>query len=339
MQAGVLLTSFVVLLTSGCADRTITLAYTPPRPADTLSSTLTVFRFADQRGNEGDHGDPFRVGGIYGGYGNRLSKVMVTQPWPPRLVSALVAEFRAAGVDAVGTDQLPVNPPVDRAWLEGDIRNFSTESRWGREAHVSALVRLRGPGGGVVVAKKIKAVVSGYNLNNFDTDILESLLNRAFAEFVRKVATDPDIRKELQRLPVVKLPPSSAESTSPTASSASDPVDSLILGSWETVGGRVGGVDDVTRVEFKQEGRQMKWRMFRKGWLTGVLTAQEASGLVRRTPDSGIDLNGKYDFSSPVNIVGQPVHYWFVRDGDILRGHEIVADGTRLPLMLKKVRY
>jgi hypothetical protein len=83
----------------------------------------------------------------------------------------------------------------------------------------------------------------------------------------------------------------------------------------------------------------MKWRMFRKGWLTGVLTAQEASGLVRRTPDSGIDLNGKYDFSSPVNIVGQPVHYWFVRDGDILRGHEIVADGTRLPLMLKKVRY
>ena len=99
---------------SGCADRVITLSYTPPLPSSTVSPRLTVFRLADQRGNEGDHADPLRVGGIYGGYGNRLAKVMVTQPWPPRLVSALVAEFRGAGVDAVGTDQLPLTRVVRR---------------------------------------------------------------------------------------------------------------------------------------------------------------------------------------------------------------------------------
>jgi len=145
-----------ILAMSGCADRVITLSYTPPPASSTVSPRLTVFRLADQRGNEGDHADPLRVGGIYGGYGNRLAKVMVTQPWPPRLLSALVAEFRGAGVDAVGTDQLPLNPPVDRAWLEGDLRNFSTESRWGRRAHISAIVRLRVPGGGIVVEKEIK---------------------------------------------------------------------------------------------------------------------------------------------------------------------------------------
>lgn len=335
-QAVVCLAVATILLTSGCADRTITLSYTPPRPAETVSSALTVFRFADQRGNEGDHGDPFRVGGIYGGYGNRLAKVMVTQPWPPRLVTALVAEFRAAGVDAIGTDQLPLNPPVDRAWLEGDIRNFSTESRWGREAHVSAVVRLRVPGGGVIVSKEINAAVPGYNLNNFDTEILESLLNRAFAEFVRKVATDSDIRQALRRLPVAQLPSSPTQSVSSKASFTSDTRYSWILGSWETAVG--GAADGTMRVEFKQDGPQIKWRMLRKGWLAGVLTEQEASGVLRQTLESGIDLNGKYDFSKPVNVVGQPVHCSFVRDGDILRGYELVTDGTQRPLVLKKVR-
>jgi FkbM family methyltransferase len=37
-------------------------------------------RFDDRRGTEGDDRDPYRVGGIYNGYGNRLAKVMVTQP-------------------------------------------------------------------------------------------------------------------------------------------------------------------------------------------------------------------------------------------------------------------
>jgi len=191
----------VALATIACSDRVITLSYTPPPPsAATEFTKLTVFRFADQRGNEGDHGDPLRVGGIYGGYGNRLAKVMVAQPWPPRLVSALVAEFRAQGVDASGIDQLPTTTPATRAWLEGDLRNFSTESRWGRRAHISAFVRLRAPSGETLVQKDIKADASGYGLGNFDAGILQDLLNEAFVRFVRNVATDPDIRAGLQRV-------------------------------------------------------------------------------------------------------------------------------------------
>src|SRR5437867_9394205 len=47
--------------------------------SDVCSSDLaiTVFRFVDARGDEGDKGDPLRVGGVYGGYGNRISKVKI----------------------------------------------------------------------------------------------------------------------------------------------------------------------------------------------------------------------------------------------------------------------
>ena len=342
-RAAVSLAVLAILATSGCADRVITLSYTPPPPSPAVSPRLTVFRWADQRGNEGDHSDPLRVGGIYGGYGNRFSKVMVTQPWPPQLVAALVAEFRAAGVDAVGTDQLPRNPPVDRAWLEGDLRNFSTEARWGRRAHISAIVRLRVPGEGVVVEKEIKADASGYNANNFDAEILQDLLNRAFAGFVRKVATDPDIRAGLHRVPVGETP--SFAAASPPAATRDSPhhraagtQDSWILGSWETIAGKSGSVDGVAQVEFRQDGQQLKWRMVRKGWMAGVLTDQEGSGSVTRISESGIELGGKYDSSNPVNVVGQPARYSFVRDGDTLRGYEVVSDGTQLPLVFKRVR-
>jgi hypothetical protein len=36
-----------------------------------------------------------------------------------------------------------------------------------------------------------------YNLNDFNADILEELLNRALARFVREVAGDPEIRAAL----------------------------------------------------------------------------------------------------------------------------------------------
>jgi hypothetical protein len=39
---------------------------------------------------------------------------------------------------------------------------------------------------------------SGYSLNNFNADILEELLNRAFAKFVREVAADAEIRGALR---------------------------------------------------------------------------------------------------------------------------------------------
>ena len=89
---------------TGCADRTVRLLYTSPAPSASLAPRLVVGPFQDVRGNEGDDGDPYRVGGIYGGYGNRLAKVMVTAPWPPALTAALVAEFRAQGVDAVAAE-------------------------------------------------------------------------------------------------------------------------------------------------------------------------------------------------------------------------------------------
>jgi hypothetical protein len=152
-----------------------------------------VVAFEDQRGNEGDHGDPYRVGGIYGGYGNRLVKVLLNEPWPPRLLAALVAEFRAAGIDAAGLERLSPDRPLGLPWLEGAVRNFSTEARWGREAHISASVRLRSAGGLVLVEKDIQTRASGYNLNNFDEALLQTMLNEAFAEFVRKIARDPDI--------------------------------------------------------------------------------------------------------------------------------------------------
>ena len=180
----------------GCGDKTIALGYRAPASAPQLSPSLSILPANDRRGNEGDRGDAFRVGGVYGGYGNRLVKVMVREPWPPKLTAALVAEFRAVGVDAVAADR----PTAGRAaWLDFDVTNFSTEARWGREAHIAAVVRLHAPDGRRVVDKRIEARESGYGLNNFDESLLEELLNRAFATFVRRVATDPEILAALKR--------------------------------------------------------------------------------------------------------------------------------------------
>ncbi len=164
------LVGLVMLAVAGCGDKVVTLYYTPPPPSPKADLHLTVMRVADRRGGEGDRGDPFRVGGIYGGYGNRLSKVMVAQAWPPILMSALVSEFRAVGVDARAGDASPGKPPPDRAWLDGEIRNFSTEARWGREAHVSGSVCLRAPGGGILIEKEFQGVASGYGLNTSTRD-------------------------------------------------------------------------------------------------------------------------------------------------------------------------
>src|SRR2546425_832372 len=129
----------IALFVCGCADKTITLRYDAPAPAPVAGPKLTLVQFADRRGTEGDRGDPYRIGGIYGGYGNRLAKVTVNEPWPAQLMAALVAEFRAQGVDAVLVDQ---TRDREAFVLEGEAQNFSTESRWGREAHISANVRL-----------------------------------------------------------------------------------------------------------------------------------------------------------------------------------------------------
>lgn len=189
----------LALVAAGCASsHTITLSYDAPISARASQRpTLIIGPFEDVRGNEGDHGDPFRVGGIYGGYGNRLAKVMVARPWPPQLREALAAEFRAVGVETLVSDQVAAatgDPPLI---LGGEIRNFSTESRWGREAHIGVIVRIRSPER-VLVEKRVDVRESGYHWNNFNTEILEALLNRVFAQFVRTVATDPDLAAALR---------------------------------------------------------------------------------------------------------------------------------------------
>jgi hypothetical protein len=186
------------MILTGCADRTVRLLYTPPTPSSPLEPRLIIGPFQDVRGNEGDAADPYRVGGIYGGYGNRLAKVMVVAPWPPTLASALAAEFRARGIDAMTVDDgVPAPSGVYR--LDGAVRNFSTEARWGREAHIGITVRLVSPEHRPLIEKRIDVRESGYNLNNFDGEILEELLNRAFARFVRDVASDVDIQRALGR--------------------------------------------------------------------------------------------------------------------------------------------
>lgn len=187
------------LALAGCADKTIRLAYTPPPPSLTVGPRLMIIQFADQRGNEGDHGDLLRIGGIYGGYGNRVARVMASEPWPPTFLAALVSEFRAQGIDAIGVEHPAAELSANTFWLEGDLRNFSTEARWGHRAHISAIVRLRGPGGTQLIQKKIEVAEEGYHWNNFDASILQDLMNKAFADFVRKVATDPEIRALLPR--------------------------------------------------------------------------------------------------------------------------------------------
>jgi uncharacterized lipoprotein YajG len=194
--APTLLILAAAILLAGCADKTIRLTYTPPTPSQSLAPRLIIGPFQDVRGNEGDHGDAYRVGGVYGGYGNRLAKVILASPWPPTLAEALAAEFRAQGVDATAAESAPL--PTDAYRLGGDVRNFSTEARWGREAHIGVTLRLVAPDGRPLMEKRIDVRDSGYTLNNFNTEILEELLNRAFARFVRDVASDAEIRGVLR---------------------------------------------------------------------------------------------------------------------------------------------
>lgn len=189
----------------GCADRFVELRYAPSPAIERLprAEAVTVFRFRDVRGDEGDHGDPFRVGGIYNGYGMRYARIMTPDPWPDVLVQDLVTGFTQRGVPAVGAP--------DRAYLEGsavstplvltgEIHNFSTEGRWlGMLAHVSGVVRLFDSAGAPLVTKPVSARVRwlpGVKLPP-DQPALEGLLNVAIDEFVTKVVTDPDVTQHL----------------------------------------------------------------------------------------------------------------------------------------------
>jgi hypothetical protein len=196
----------IMFLLTGCADLKVNLQYTPDARMEALptGAPVTVFRFADARGNEGDKGDVYRVGGVYNGYGMRLAKIISPAPWPELLVRDLGAGFAQRGVQTVlvegrmyETGSAVTTPFV----LSGEIRNFSTENRWaGYLAHLSGIVRLYDQSGAMLYEKSVSARLRPSD-DEFKTatgaQLLEQMLNRAVAEFVRQVVTDADLTQRL----------------------------------------------------------------------------------------------------------------------------------------------
>jgi hypothetical protein len=189
------------LLLTGCADKVIQLRYEPDAKMERLAGAqaVTVFRFVDARGTEGDQGDPRRVGGIYGGYGNRLSRVMVANPWPDALVQNLRAGLTQRGVQVVVVPDKTYTPGTTATTpliLTGEIRNFSTEARFTNSAHISGVLRLYDSVGQLILEKPISTreqqAYGGAGVFT-SVDLLEQAMNEALAKFVRAVVTDPEI--------------------------------------------------------------------------------------------------------------------------------------------------
>ena len=192
-----------ILCLTGCADQMVTLSYRPDPQIEPLPTTqgVTVFELADRRGDEGD-GDPLRVGGIYNGYGTRYAKIMTPTPWPEVVAQDLAAAFTARGVQAVAManrQYVPGGVPVSTSLiLSGEIRNFSTETRWlGHLAHVSGIVRLYDQHGTLLVEKPISARVRPSDPTSQPGYSLEDLLNEAVQRFVRLVVMDSDLSQRL----------------------------------------------------------------------------------------------------------------------------------------------
>jgi hypothetical protein len=193
-------------LLAGCADLKVQVQYAPDAKIDKLAAgaPVTVFRFADARGNEGDKGDSYRVGGVYNGYGMRLSKILHPTPWPEMLARDLGAGFTQRGVQTVVVEErmyAPGSAVTTPLVLTGEIRNFSTENRWaGYLAHVSGIVRLYDQSGAKLIEKPVSARLRPNEEEVQLSDgrlLLERLLNRAVSEFVRQVVTDPDLTQRL----------------------------------------------------------------------------------------------------------------------------------------------
>ncbi|HKX04339.1 MAG TPA: hypothetical protein VJX71_17725 [Methylomirabilota bacterium] len=200
------LVGVVAAMLAGCGDKIVQLRYDTDPAIERVAGAqaVTVFRFTDARGDEGDRGDVRRVGGIYGGYGNRLSKVMAASPWPETLVQALTAGLTQRGIVTTAVADREYRPGATVTTpliLSGEIRNFSTEQRWSPQAHVGGIVRLYDQQGTLLVEKRVSVKT---NLMAKDTtvavnnvDPLEPLLNETLQKFVRAVVTDPDLSQRL----------------------------------------------------------------------------------------------------------------------------------------------
>jgi hypothetical protein len=206
-----------LLVLVGCAGKRVTLNYTadPGFAKLTGAQAVTVFQFRDSRGSEGDN-DPYRVGGIYGGYGNRLSKVMADMPWQQTLVNALTTGLRARGVDAIAVESREFAPGTSFATpfaLGGEIRNFSTESRWTTAGHISGIIRLYDAAGNTVLEKTVSAretTGAGGGILTGPED-LQDTMNQTLAEFVRKIVSDAELVGRLGGDPKTQAAPSKGD--------------------------------------------------------------------------------------------------------------------------------
>ncbi|HEY7868784.1 MAG TPA: hypothetical protein VIF59_06125, partial [Methylomirabilota bacterium] len=123
------LAATLLVALTGCADLKVQLQYAADPRIEKISAgaPVTVFRFTDARGDEGDKGDVYRVGGVYNGYGMRLARVMHPTPWPEILVQDLGAALSQRGVHAVLVEDRQYSPGgavTTPLVLTGEIRNF-----------------------------------------------------------------------------------------------------------------------------------------------------------------------------------------------------------------------
>jgi hypothetical protein len=187
-----------VLLLAGCGAETVRFHSFRDPQIERLpnAQAVTVFRFADVRGEEGDHGNPLLVGAVYNGVGMKTATVTTPTPWPESLVDQLAAGFVQRGAPAVAVKDrayAPATPLSTPLALGGEIHNFSTEGRWRDEwAHVSGIIRLYDRQGTLQIERPINIRVRAVEAQS-----LEAILNSAVNQFVRAVVTDPGVTQRL----------------------------------------------------------------------------------------------------------------------------------------------
>jgi predicted RNA binding protein YcfA (HicA-like mRNA interferase family) len=120
----IMLVVAIGMLLAGCADKTIRLTYSPRHRANRSRRAWSSGR-ARQRGRPRRRAPRRRC---LRWLRQPTGEVMLASPWPPAFVAALAAEFRAQGVDASAAESSA--GLTDAYRLSGDVRNFSTESRW-----------------------------------------------------------------------------------------------------------------------------------------------------------------------------------------------------------------
>jgi len=191
--------ALAAVLLAACADEMVQFRNFRDPQIERLpgAQAVTIFRFADVRGEEGEHGNPLMVGAMYNGVGMKTAKVMTATPWPESLVQQLGNGFAQRGVQTSAVAERVYAPGATAVStplaLGGEIQNFSTEARW-RDlwAHVSGIVRLYDRQGALRLQKPFEVRV-----RSVEAQSLEAILNSAVNQFVRAVVTDPELTRQL----------------------------------------------------------------------------------------------------------------------------------------------